>query len=222
MAARRSARPTPCLSEDEARSRLHPLAGPLLTTALGMARRTHGNQRRADGAPYLEEHIFPVAVAVAEYLRNRLPAERLLNAVIVALLHDALEDADQSDDPVTRREIERHFGKPTAREIQALTKPPKDPRLDPDGRGRMTRYVSGLERASYEARVVKVFDRVNNLECLHKREREKIREYIDETREHYLPLAEAVDAQLAVRMRALVERLEIGSGQNEVGEPALD
>lgn len=58
--------------------------------ALELAELVHKQQIRDDGMPYLEQHIYPIICEVHTYF---LETPVLETAVIVALLHDVLEES---------------------------------------------------------------------------------------------------------------------------------
>jgi len=172
-------------------------------TALALAARAHARDRRDEGTPYLEEHIYPVAGEVAAYVARVRPAEAE-TAVLVALLHDTLEDSPT----VSAAEIERALGREVADCVRALTKPAKAPNADPATRAqREATYEQAVARAPWAARVVKVFDRLNNLACLPKSSAEKRREYLAETRAFHLGLARSLDPTLGERMARRLRQL---------------
>ncbi len=172
--------------------------------ALALAHQAHATQRRAGGGPYLEEHIYPIAASVARFLAGH-ERSSARSGVVVALLHDTIEDSST----VTSAVIESRFGPDIARRVDLLTKPEKRP----GNSAEMTedeeeRYVRGIREADFVTRAVKVLDRLNNLAAVHQRERERRRRYLDETRHHYLGLAESVDPSLLALMRELLEQQE--------------
>lgn len=79
----------------------------LIVKALEISKRIHKSQIRDSGNSYLEEHIYPVTLN----LINRHSTHPDLNTlVIVALLHDTVEDGDLPDGYLTKEfneEIEK-------------------------------------------------------------------------------------------------------------------
>ncbi len=78
--------------------------------AFEMALESHKDMRRKSGEPYI---YHPIAVA-------QIAAEEIglgTTSIVCALLHDVVEDTD-----ITLEDIEREFGKKTARIIDGLTK----------------------------------------------------------------------------------------------------
>lgn len=180
--------------------------------ALALAQRVHTAQVRHDGTPYLEEHIYPVSLSVGAYLSEQGAAvDETRTAVCAALLHDALEDWGQATPPfVSAAEAFAAVGRVAGVEVlalvEALTKPD---RREVEGAQRQARYRASLHEAPWTAHVVKVFDRLNNLACVHKRPPAKVREYIAESADDYLPLAAAVDPTLAEQMRQRLAELDL-------------
>lgn len=81
-----------------------------LRKAFEMALESHKDMRRKSGEPYI---YHPIAVA-------QIAAEEIglgTTSIVCALLHDVVEDTD-----MTLEDIEREFGKKTARIIDGLTK----------------------------------------------------------------------------------------------------
>ena len=193
----------PRMTEEQARTALARFASAALDRAFEMARRVHGTQRRKDGTPYLEEHVYPVAVAVSEYLLARgASPEEVLTGTVAALLHDALEDRDQAASKVEREEIGEAAGPEAFLLVELLTRPHKDSGAafsDAD-------YAEKLHRGPSLARVVKVFDRLNNIACVHKVPA-MVPRYVEATNEGYVSMAEALDPDLGAELRAITAKL---------------
>lgn len=203
----------PALSGGELRDAL---AGVGLLTApvraaLDMAESAHRGQGRADGAPYLEEHIYPIAREVGSWARRCGWSEsEVERAVVVALLHDVLEDGPAASE----QGIRTTFGEAVITDVRALTKAPKRAGESPDQvRAREDAYRAVVFAASPLAWAVKVFDRLNNLACLHKRDAPTRERYIAETYEFHLRLARGVDQGLAEAMEEALQRLRAMGGR---------
>ena len=176
----------------------------LLPASLALAEHVHGEQRRAGGGPYLEEHVYPITADVARYLFAVDPVV-VVTAVLIAILHDTIEDSRD----VTRATLAERFGPDIASGIATLSKPSKrDGQATGESAPSEARYVAGISSAPREVRIVKIFDRLNNLSAVHQRPSEKRRQYLAETRAHYLDLARGDDDALARRMEALVDTQE--------------
>jgi (p)ppGpp synthase/HD superfamily hydrolase len=178
---------------------------PAVEAAIGIARLVHGEQKRFGGTPYLTEHTYPVTLDVANYLCRRSLHECLELAVLVALLHDALEDSDGAGVSGVREELSVLFGNHVTEAVDVLTKPARDAHGGEEARDNT--YFSRLRAGPPAAKIVKVFDRLNNLGCIHDNP-EKVPEYVAETRRYHLTLAREVDPSLAAKMEQLIRRLD--------------
>ncbi len=176
----------------------------LIPRAFSLAEEVHGNQRRSGGGPYLEEHIYPVTASVARYLAERRTYDAA-TAVIVSLLHDTIEDSTT----VTAQSIEAEFGVVVAEQVSVLSKPLKRPGVSSiPSHEEEAQYVARIANSGFEVRVIKVFDRLNNLAAVHHRPTSRRRTYLDETRSHYLSLARSVDDELACQLIDLLNEQE--------------
>ena len=200
------ARPLPSLSEDGLRVELAGwgLLTPAVRAAIDVAKEIHQHVRREPhGAPYLDEHVYPVAREAAAYAMRAMPADAE-HAVIVALLHDTVEDAPPGVRATLPDRLREQVGETVTACVLALTKPS-------DGRSKGQRereYFARVRDGCRIARLVKVFDRLNNLACVHLRGEAKRTEYVRETRSFHLPLAREVDPALAEQMEELLRGLE--------------
>ena len=176
----------------------------LIPRAFSLAEEVHGDQRRSGGGPYLEEHIYPVTASVARYLAYR-GNDDAVTTVIVSLLHDTIEDSTT----VTAHSIEAEFGGVVAEQVAVLSKPQKRPGASPNPSDvEEAQYVTRVASAAFEVRVIKVFDRLNNLHSVHHRESSRRRAYLNETRTHYIALARTIDDDLASQMVELLNKQE--------------
>ena len=124
-----------------------PNATDLIAKADCLACAAHAGQVDKLGVPYIE-HVRAVAQSVAH-----LGAEH----VIVGLLHDSLEDCDDTT-IVSRTILEAQFGPKVANAVDALTKR--------DGQEYATQYIAGV-RADPLACTVKRADLAHNMGRLH-------------------------------------------------------
>ena len=149
----------------------------LIERALEFAKSAHRDQKRLGGSqPYI---IHPLAVA------KNLAKLNLDSATIAAaLLHDVIEDAH-----VQEKTIEKEFGKEIAFLVEGVTKLSK---LQYQG---VERYIENLRKmflamaADIRVVLIKLFDRLNNLETLDVFPEEKRSRIAKETLEIYSPLA---------------------------------
>ena len=177
--------------QDHYRSRYHPDIWKRGETALDVARAAHLGQTRVEGAPYV---VHPVRAALILALEVKVRDPELLSA---ALLHDVLEDTYMTADV-----LELLVGKRVTGIVRVLTTPE-----DAEGK---RRYLEALKEAPPEVRLVKLADRLDNVRGLHLvDELARQRKYLRETREHFLPLAEATHAYLAAELAVWCERFAV-------------
>ena len=181
---------------------------PRVSAALELARTAHAGATRRD-APLLEQHIYPVTRDVATHLAQNQPAEAE-TGTIVALLHDIIEEADA----VTPEMLAERFGQGVADAVALLTKPSKVGAAASDSRTDAA-YAAAIADGPYVVKIVKVFDRINNLTTAYRRREPDRRRYLDETRRHYLPLAAQVDLGVATRMGDLLQKVDAASIEQE-------
>lgn len=159
--------------------------------ALHIAIASHKNQRRDDGSNCLTQHIWPIAYNIIVRFHTRGDLEEL---IITALLHDALEDSQNTQD-----QIVQNFGSEIIRNIQFLTKTKAEDDannlLTPKQKFQMTqRYIERLMSAPSTAVIVKLEDRLNNLQSSYNPGKLiKYKRYAKESRILYYPLINQFD-----------------------------
>lgn len=128
-----------------------------LARAFDAAARAHGAQRRKiTGEPYLA-HLAEVAAWVAE--AGAAEGWGSADAIVAALLHDAVEDTD-----TTLGMIAAEFGAPVAEIVRPLT---DEPGWDALGiAGHKALQAEAMAAAPEDARRVKIADQTSN--CLHR------------------------------------------------------
>lgn len=148
----------------------------LLRRAYEFAERAHKGQKRASGDPYI---THPVHTA---YTLSKMNLDDA--TIAAALLHDVVDDT-----PVTIEEVEKEFGKEIAFLVSGVTKLGKI-----KYRG-IERHVENLRKMFFamaeDIRVVliKLADRLHNMETLNYVPEEKQKRIALETIEIYAPLA---------------------------------
>ncbi|WP_067821340.1 HD domain-containing protein [Actinomadura kijaniata] len=150
-----------------------------LERAAEAATRWHGDQRRPTGAPYLEHLLEALEVLV------RGAGVTDPDMLAAALLHDVVEDTD-----ATVADVEAEFGEGVAELVDWLTKPPA---AGPDRqakRAAKAAYLRRLGDAPERAVLVKLADRVSNVQTLDRMAPDFQRRYYAETITYILPLAE--------------------------------
>lgn len=148
----------------------------LILRAYDFALKAHQGQERKSGEPYFI-HVF----ATAKYL-----AELGMSPTVIAagFLHDTIEDTE-----VTAREIEKEFGKEILDLVKGVTK------LGSVKYKGVERNVENLRKffvaiaADFRVIIIKLCDRLHNVETLQHVSPEKQRRIALETLEIYAPLA---------------------------------
>jgi guanosine-3',5'-bis(diphosphate) 3'-pyrophosphohydrolase len=142
----------------------------LLDDAVSFAVRWHGDQTRPAGEPYVE-HLLEVVTVLSDGL-----SVTSVDILLAAVLHDVVEDTDCS-----LSEVRDRFGSRVAELVGWLTKT--------DSRAA---YLSRLKSAPADALLVKLADRLSNVQRLDTHPRlEKQRSYYAETVRSIVPLAQA-------------------------------
>lgn len=147
-----------------------------LKEALVFAEEAHADQRRKGGEPYI---THPIAVA-------RIVSEELklgLNPIIVALLHDVVEDT-----PHTIEEIKERFGDDVAFLVDILTKKKREKYITSK---QVDNFQQMLNSIHYDIRalLIKLADRLHNMRTLKSMKPEKQMKIAGETDYFYAPLA---------------------------------
>jgi guanosine-3',5'-bis(diphosphate) 3'-pyrophosphohydrolase len=154
----------------------------VLAEAFAFAKGCHGDQLRPTGDPY-ERHLLEAVEVLAD---GAGILERHLLAA--ALLHDVVEDT-----ACTLEQVRDRFGPGVAELVDWVTK--TDP-LEGVGEAKEAArlaYLRRLTSAPREAVLVKLADRLSNVQRLDRHPRpEKRRSYYRETVEWILPLAAGV------------------------------
>ena len=158
-------------------SYLQPDEVALVREAYAFAEAAHSGQTRYSGEPYIT-HPLAVAGALAEW---RMDAQ----AVIAALLHDVMEDT-----AVTKAEIARRFGKQVAELVDGLSKLDKI-EFQSHLEAQAENFRKMLMAMARDLRVVliKLADRLNNLQTMSAVRADKRRRIATETLEIYAPIA---------------------------------
>ncbi|WP_214229192.1 bifunctional (p)ppGpp synthetase/guanosine-3',5'-bis(diphosphate) 3'-pyrophosphohydrolase [Pedobacter sp. B4-66] len=145
--------------------------------AFDMALESHKNMRRKSGEPYI---YHPIAVA-------QIAAEEIglgTTSIVCALLHDVVEDTD-----ITLEDIEREFGKKTAKIIDGLTK--ISGVFDYNSSLQAENFRKMLLTLADDVRVIliKLADRLHNMRTMDFMPRQKQLKIASETIYLYAPLA---------------------------------
>lgn len=187
---------------------------PPLASAYRFAEQAHQDQIRDDGSPYIHH--------CGRVLRNAITLFAIddREALQAALLHDVVEDTG-----VALGELQLRFGQRTAAWVALLTKPELLP--GESYPQRTARYLQRLETDGSRLLVaLKLADRFDNIDDSHLMpDHDKIRRYLQETDELYLPLAErhfpsaaAVLCEKLTRLRHWLDPLGASHRESLVGK----
>ena len=152
-----------------------------LTPVAQAAQRWHGDQLRPTGVPYVEHLLEALEVLVHG---AGVTDRAVLGAT---LLHDTVEDT-----AATMADIERDFGPWVAELVDWVTKPAGAGASRTAKRAAKAAYLRRLREAPPEAILVKLADRVSNVQRLHQMPPDFQRRYYAETVTYILPLAAGV------------------------------
>ena len=169
----------------------------LILKAASFARCAHADQRRKyNDRPYIQ-HPARVAGRVAAHP----DATEVMAAA--AFLHDVVEDT-----PYTLDEIVAEFGRDVARLVAELTDPSKGMKAPRHERKQIDR--DHLALVSVEAKIIKLLDRIDNLQEMAAAPSGFRKKYCEESR----LLAEVIgdaDPELKAELLDCVEKLDAGS-----------
>ena len=156
----------------------------IINKAFKFAEKSHKGQFRKTGDPYI---VHPIYTAI--YLANMRMDYQTISA---ALMHDVIEDCG-----VTFNEIENLFGKEVAGLVDGVTKLPtlkissKNNLYSSNQIAKAATIRKLLVATSEDARVIliKLADRLHNMETLYALDKESISRIAQETMEIFAPLA---------------------------------
>ncbi|MDR0329627.1 MAG: HD domain-containing protein [Rickettsia sp.] len=149
-----------------------------VTKAIYYARKYHGYQMRQSGEPYYS-HPIEVAYMLANYIALKIPRLFRTDMIITALLHDTIEDTT-----LTEQMIAKIFGSKVASQVEDLT------RVKPYGKISSKEILDLLvQQEKLDVALIKIFDRIHNLETLGAKSIEKARKIIEETMTYFITLA---------------------------------
>ncbi len=149
----------------------------LIVEAYRFSERAHLGQTRLSGEPYIT-HPLAVAGALADW---RMDAQ----AIVAALLHDVMEDTT-----VSKAEIARRFGKQVADLVDGLSKLEKiEFQSYQDAQAENFRKMLMAMARDLRIVLIKLADRLHNLQTMAAVRPEKRRRVAQETLDIYAPIA---------------------------------
>ncbi|KJW02950.1 HD domain protein [Rickettsia endosymbiont of Ixodes pacificus] len=143
------------------------------------ARKYHGSQMRQSGDPYYS-HPIEVAIMLAVFVAEEAPKLFTSNMINAALLHDTIEDTELTEEVITTI-----FGLEVANHVEGLT------RIKPYGKISAEESLNLLiQQKRYDTALIKLFDRIHNIQTLGAKSPEKAKKIIEETLINFVILAE--------------------------------
>ncbi|MCC8406095.1 MAG: HD domain-containing protein [Rickettsia endosymbiont of Sceptobius lativentris] len=147
--------------------------------AIYYARKYHGSQMRQSGDPYYS-HPIEVAIMLAVFVAEEAPKLFTSNMINAALLHDTIEDTE-----LTEEMINEIFNKEIAKHVEGLT------RIKPYGKISAEESLNqSIKQKRHDIALIKLFDRVHNIQTLGAKSPKKIRKIIEEILINFVILAE--------------------------------
>lgn len=165
----------------------------MILKAYNMAKTLHSNQVRCSGEPYI---IHPLNVS---YTLAKMRADT--DTICAGLLHDTLEDTN-----ITKEEIRENFNSEVANLVDGVTKIRGPKTSKEESNLAYTRKI--LTGLSSDARIIiiKLADKLHNMQTLEFKPKEKQKKTAIETLEIFAPLAYYIGAY---RIREELEDLSL-------------
>ncbi|WP_341788007.1 HD domain-containing protein [Rickettsia endosymbiont of Lasioglossum villosulum] len=148
----------------------NPIAISEVKKGIYYARKYHGLQMRKSGDPYYS-HPIEVAIMLAEFTAMEVPKLYIAVMLQAALLHDTIEDTK-----LTEEMIAEIFNQEVAKHVEGLT------RIKPYGKISAEESLNILvKQKRYDTVLIKLFDRIHNLQTLGAKSPEKAKNIIEES-----------------------------------------
>lgn len=168
-----------------------------IENAIHLAEEVHHGVKREDGSsPFLETHIFPVAMNVIRHYKwSGKPMTTI--QIVSAILHDVMEDNERILDLHAAKSygfdayFSHRFGEyvykvATVLKTKSLDAYPGDS-IENKELERFREYCNVLMRSDYDVKTIKLADRLNNMRFISKVPgHEKIGRYIREAEDFYI------------------------------------
>ena len=178
--------------------------------AIIQADMSHGHQRRAyENGSYRHQHLFPVTLDVAKFYAEQLKTPANKETVIGSILHDSVED----DPSMSLDLLASTFGNEVKNIVEPLTKIELDQKpSQPDwDRRKLVEYhmlYEQLTDAPRSSRIIKGFDRINNITCLPINDHDKTERIYRKTRELFMPWLQGAEPLIYPILSKEMTRLE--------------
>ncbi|MGD0466724.1 MAG: HD domain-containing protein [Gammaproteobacteria bacterium] len=136
--------------------------------AIYYARKYHGNQKRQSGEPYYS-HPIEVAYQIADYAFKT-------DVLVTSILHDTLEDTK-----LTKEMIGCIFGSTVANNVEDLTRVKTDQKISA-----AETMKSLYLQSKNDLLLIKIFDRLHNMQTISAKSPEKIEKITEETLKEFI------------------------------------
>lgn len=146
--------------------------------AIYYAKKYHGEQKRQSGEAYYS-HPLEVAYMLAEYAAKENRRYFRTDLLVSAILHDTIEDTE-----LTASMITEIFGKVVSNQVEDMT------RIKTHGKITSEELVNSLLlQKNKDVLMIKMFDRLHNVQTIQAKSPEKIKKIIEETVKVFLLLS---------------------------------
>ena len=179
----------------------------IVKKALKLVEKAHKGQTRDSGASYIEEHIYYATFLLFDLFSKENDLEKL---AVITLLHDTVEDTD-----VKIGQIRKEFGDEIADIIELLSKTPEEEEqsMTPEEKYLVTQNYLGRLSENRLAVIVKMVDRIANVNCIVEqtvlKKPEKYKRYLREVKNLYIPLAKKYNFKKVVKIfESEIDRIE--------------
>jgi len=177
----------------------------MITRALALAEEVHEKHFRM---PYKHDPparspfiVHPMRVALILLEELNITHREVLSA---ALLHDVVED---SDPPITTHDLEQKFGRNVALIVSIITRPAPDKAIA--RQQQLETYYGRIAKANTYSRIIKLAERLDNLRDLLAVDNPDFqKEYLIQTWEVYMPIAQVTDHRLHASLLSVCREME--------------
>ncbi len=176
--------------------------------AYWIAKQAHSRQHRKNGVRYFE-HCKNVALTFLAYQPTTEPSYLRALGVVVALLHDVIEDTWIPEGLIAKifwQEIENAVL--TLSKCSLITNPQTGRIIRKEKKGLLI-YFDAIAKAEKWVRRIKLADRIDNLRDAETMTLDWQKKYVEETRTYIIPIAEITDAKIAELLKNRCNEIEL-------------
>lgn len=163
-----------------------PAARERIAKAYAFADKAHANQKRLSGDPYIM-HLGETALALSKMGMDT-------TTIVAGLLHDTIEDTE-----VSSEELEKEFGAEVRFLVEGVTKLGELKYRGFEQRAESLRRLLVATAKDVRVIIIKLFDRLHNMETIRFQDPERQKRKALETLEIYAPLADRLGMSVMKR-----------------------